>query len=209
MKRILLALIAITVLSWAQASAQTRFGITGGMGWNQSKITEIVNEKPSAGWSAGVILGVDLPLGFSLQPALRYHQKNALITDAIGQKMGYLELPVSVQWGPDLLVFRPFLDVTPYVGYALSNETYAQGSLLGLDLSYKDNSWEGKERLEYGLGLGGGIEVWRFQVSVRYNWNFGPLYNVKEWNDIKEHLGDLDAGSANFSGVSLDLSFFF
>lgn len=207
MRRILLAVIAITVLSWTQTFAQARFGITGGTGWNQSKLTQIVNEKPSVGWNAGITLGVDLPLGFSLQPTLRYHQKNALLTDAVGQKMGYLEMPVSVQWGPDLLIFRPFLDVTPYVGYALSNETYA--SLSSLSLSLNDKSWQGKERLEYGLGLGGGIEVWRFQVVVRYNWNFGQLYNVKEWNDIKDHLGDLNAENANFSGVSLDLSFFF
>ena len=37
-------------------------------------------------------------------------------------QVGYLEVPVSFQWGPDLLLFRPFLDVSPYVGYALSRK---------------------------------------------------------------------------------------
>ena len=217
MKRFILALAAILLLSWTQVHAQARFGVTGGVGWNNHNFKELVKQKPDAGWNAGITLAVDLPLGFSLQPTLLYHQKNAYVTNAVGQRMGFVELPVSVQWGPDLLVFRPFLDVTPYVGYALSNETYvhthyaypAEWTGVQTQTFDKDTSWKGKQRFEYGLGLGGGIEVWRFQVVVRYNWNFGQLYNVKEWDDIKDHLGDLKAESDNFSGVSLGLSFFF
>ena len=138
MKRSLSVVAVLFLLSLVQASAQTRFGITGGLGWNQSKISEIVKEKPSAGWCAGITMGIDLPLGFSLQPTLRYHQKNALVAGVVGQKMEYVELPVSVQWGPDLLVFRPFLDVTPYVGYAFANETFAMVSLSDMAMSIYD-----------------------------------------------------------------------
>ena len=85
--------------------------------------------------------------------------------------VGYLELPVSVQWGPDLLLFRPFVDVTPFIGYAVNSK-------VGVE-DYIHTDWDGyMNKLSYGLGLGGGIEVWRLQFTCRYNWNFGPLFNT-------------------------------
>ena len=119
--------------------------------------------------------------------------------------MGFLELPVSVQWGPDLLIFRPFLDVTPYVGYALSNNFTA--SLAGLE--FDSDEWDGKERFEYGLGIGAGVNVWKLQLIARYNWNFGSLYNVEGWDDIKPNLKDLKSTSDNFGGVTLSMAFLF
>jgi hypothetical protein len=164
-----------------------------------------VDVKARTGWSVGGTCLVDLPLGFSVQPSLLYHQKGANITNELSQSMGFLELPVSVQWGPDLLIFRPFLDVTPYVGYALSNKFSA--SVAGIVLS--DEGWKGKERFEYGLGLGDGVNVWKLQFIARYNWNFGSLYNVEGWDDIKPHLKDLNSKSENFGGVTLSLAFLF
>jgi hypothetical protein len=121
--------------------------------------------------------------------------------------VGYLELPVSVQWGPDLLLFRPFLDVTPFVGYAV-NSTIKTEALNALEVVTK-NDWDGfsMNRFSYGLGLGGGIEVWRLQFICRYNWNFGPLFdadgalNVQPVNELFK--------DKNFGGVTLSLAFMF
>ncbi len=210
MKRFLISVIALFLIFSVQASAQVKFGATGGMNFNTSKFTEL-DVKAKTGWNAGLTLLVDLPLGFSVQPSLLYSQKNANLVEGVSQNMGYLELPVSVQWGPDLLILRPFLDVTPYVGYAITNKTQMSadfGSLVG---TIKGNEWEGKQRFEYGLGIGGGINVWKLQVVARYCWNFGSLYNVESWNDIKDHLNkdELSAGSENFGGLMLNLAFFF
>jgi hypothetical protein len=149
------------------------------------------------------LLCIDVGSGFSIQPSLLYHQKGANITNEVAQNMGFIELPVSVQWGPDLLVFRPFLDVTPYIGYALSNEVTTSLA------DFKFSSWQGKERFEYGLGIGAGINVWKLQVIARYNWNFGSLYNVEGWDDIKSELKGLSAENENFGGVTLSLAFLF
>lgn len=204
MKRILIIVTSLLVLISASASAQTRWGVTAGMNFNTSKFTEVEVEAKT-GWSAGITCLVDLPFGFSLQPSLLYHQKGANLTDEISQKMGFLELPVSVQWGPDLLIFRPFLDVTPYVGYALSSEFKASAAVANLI----GKGWAGKERLEYGLGLGAGINVWKLQLLARYNWNFGSLYNVEGWGDIKPNLKGLNSKNENFGGVSVSLAFLF
>jgi hypothetical protein len=204
MKRILTVVLAALMLTGISASAQAKWGVTAGLNFNTSKFSE-VDVKARTGWSVGGTCLVDLPLGFSVQPSLLYHQKGANITNEVSQSMGFLELPVSVQWGPDLLIFRPFLDVTPYVGYALSNKFSA--SVAGIVLS--DEGWKGKERFEYGLGLGAGVNVWKLQFIARYNWNFGSLYNVEGWDDIKPHLKDLNSKSENFGGVTLSLAFLF
>ncbi len=204
MKRILTVVLAALMLTGISASAQAKWGVTAGLNFNTSKFTE-VNVKARTGWNVGGTCLVDLPLGFSVQPSLLYHQKGANLTNELSQSMGFLELPVSVQWGPDLLIFRPFVDVTPYIGYALSNKFSA--SVAGVDLS--TDGWKGKERFEYGLGLGAGVNVWKLQLIARYNWNFGSLYNVEGWDDIKPHLKDLNSKSENFGGVTLSLAFFF
>lgn len=204
MKRLFMMVIAALFLCGITASAQPKWGVTAGLNFNTSKFTD-VDVKARTGWSAGATCLVDLPLGFSLQPSLVYHQKGANITDNISQNVGYLELPVSLQWGPDLLIFRPFLDVTPYIGYALSSDTKV--SLSGLNFDW--DSWEGKKRFEYGVGIGAGVNVWRLQLIARYNWNFGSLYNVKGWDDIKDHIPDLKRGSEHFGGVTLSLAYMF
>lgn len=202
MKRLFATVVAALALCCISASAQAKWGVTAGLNFNTSKFSEI-DVKAKTGWSAGATCLVDLPLGFSIQPSLLYHQKGANITNEIAQNMGFIELPVSVQWGPDLLVFRPFLDVTPYIGYALSNEVTTSLA------DFKFSSWQGKERFEYGLGIGAGINVWKLQLIARYNWNFGSLYNVEGWDDIKSELKGLSVENENFGGVTLSLAFLF
>lgn len=156
-----------------------------------------------AGWNLGLTYNLDLPLGFSLQPSLVYTQKGAFMGgDAAGvtQKVGALNLPVSVQWGPDLLVARPFIDVTPYVGYSLYNN--AEADFLGIIEDIK-----GENAFDYGLGVGAGVNVWKLQVIVRYNWNFGVLGSLKDFTGINRD--DLNLENETYGGVSVNVAFFF
>lgn len=202
MKKFITALAAAMMLFSVQASAGGKFGITGGMNFNSAKIKD-VKMNAQAGWNAGVTYNLDLPFGFSLQPALVYSQKGALVGNDnvnVTQTVGSLNLPVSVQWGPDLLVARPFIDVTPYVGYSLVNKV--KGEVLGLSAEEK-----GKNAFDYGLGVGAGLDVWKLQVIVRYNWNFGVLGSLNDFTGI--NLGDLNPENETFGGVSVHLAFFF
>ena len=204
MKRILTIMLAALMLTGISASAQVKWGVTAGMNFNAAEVSDIRLEA-KAGWSAGVSCLVDLPLGFSIQPSLVYIQKGAdySLVDALQleQKVGSINLPVSVQWGPDLLIARPFLDVTPYVGYSLSNKL--EGGLTGLI--------KGEAKLdidfEYGVGIGAGINVWKVQAVVRYNWNFGTLGKLSDFKNID--LDDFDVDNEAFSGVSVSLAYFF
>lgn len=207
MKKLLISFVALFLLFSVQASAQVKFGVTGGMNFNTSKFNEI-DVKANAGWNAGVSLLIDLPLGFSLQPSLIYNQKGANLAEGVSHESGYVELPVSLQWGPDLIAFRPFIDATPFVGYAVSNKTEFS-SMLGDITANTDSFDDAKQKMAYGFGVGAGVNLWKFQVVARYFWNFGSLYNVESWDDVKENMSHLDAESANFGGIMINLAFFF
>ncbi len=202
MKKFITALAAAMMLFSVQASAGGKFGITGGMNFNSAKIKDVKMDA-QAGWNVGIAYNLDLPLGFSLQPSLVYSQKGALVGNDnvnVTQTVGSLNLPVSVQWGPDLLVARPFVDVTPYVGYSLVNKV--KGEALGISSEEK-----GKNAFDYGLGVGAGLDVWKLQVIVRYNWNFGVLGSLNDFTGI--NLGDLNPENDTFGGISVHLAFFF
>ena len=206
MKRILILAVAFVCLFTAQASAQKlgNLGVTAGMNFNTAQVSSVKLET-KAGWNVGVTYLLDLPLGFSLQPSLVYIQKGAdySVVDDISavQKVGSINIPVSVQWGPDLIVARPFLDVTPYVGYSLSNKL--EGGLAGVIKGETSLA----NTFEYGVGVGAGINVWKLQAVVRYNWNFGTLGRLADFKNLG--LSDFKVDNEAFGGISVSLAYFF
>ena len=209
----LYALLASVLLCFVvvnTASAQVNFGVLGGASFSSAakpedwKVTNLVQ------YHAGITCCINLPLGFAVQPEVLYHVKGSNVPLGESSKLdytaGYVEVPVSLQWGPDLLVMRPYFQLVPFVGYAVNNR-YRQD-----DLSAK-NDWAGLQRWEYGLGLGAGVEVWHFQISARYNWNFGSMFDAKqEITDVDAFVNKMKGGisdKTNFGGVTLTLAVLF
>ena len=212
MKKYIIVVAAVLMAFATTAGAQVKFGLTAGMNFNSAKISDVKMDA-KAGWNVGATLQVDLPLGFSIQPSLVYMHKaagyetpslsSAALDDLktqVLQTVGSVVLPVSVQWGPDLIVARPFLDVTPYVGYSLTNKVKSE--FAGIEETVK-----GGNGLDYGLGLGAGLNVWKLQAIVRYNWNFGVLGNYKDFTGVD--LGNLNTENETYGGITVSLAYFF
>lgn len=181
--------------------AQHNFGFIGGATFSRTDVREF-NRGTMTQYHAGITYRARLPHGFSIQPSLVYQVKGAkTVTDGVDSntRIGYLELPVSFQWGPDLILFRPFVDVTPFVGYGLNNKFWstAAGEVY--------NSWGGVSRWEYGIGAGLGFDIWKFQLIARYNWNLGSLSLDSTLSEIANVFRD----DTNFGGVTLSLAFLF
>ena len=216
MKRLFVVIAAVLIA--VTASAKGGFGVTAGLNFNSTKIQDVKMDS-RAGMNVGITYSFNLPLGFSLQPSLVYSHSGALATADIldtsdplssfigtakaefKQTVGSVQLPISLQWGPDLIVARPFLDVTPYIGYALSNKI--TGEVTGLPEVVQKLSGE----LDYGIGLGAGLQVWKIQAIVRYNWNFGPMGSFKDFTSID--LGNLSTENHTYGGISVNVAFFF
>lgn len=203
---ILLMLCAMAMSGISTASAG-HFGFVGGASFMGIRD---VRAGLTTGYHAGVTYKFKLPHGFAIQPVLQYHMKNSAYDTGYLDakcKVGYLELPVSFQWGPDLLLFRPFFDVSPFIGCGL-NQNFDFMSTTLPDRAQIIDSWKSVNRFEYGLGLGGGIEIWKIQLVCRYNWNFGSVLNLANRSDVFDLIRkELD--NKNFGGVTLSVAILF
>ena len=212
------AIVAATVFC-TDASAQrynsARVGLMGGFTSSSTSIKNMDSKSVSL-YHIGVTAEIPLLGGFAIQPALLYQVKgmsadkfnSSSFSESLGSfetKVGYLEVPVQVQWGLDLLAFRPYVFAEPFVGFRVGQNT--KGEVAG---KLKDDL----KKVEYGLGLGAGVDVWRLQLSVKYFWNFGKIYdkdgNVGPIGDtIKDAVKDAVNNGNNFNGVMVSAAFFF
>ena len=149
-------------------------------------------KSPRTGYTAGVAFSFMLPVpGMSIQPELHYVSKGAGFKGEGDFNLynDYIEMPINIQAGLDLIFLRPFIMISPYIGYAVNRG----------DVTLP---WENMNRFEYGIGVGAGLDIWKFQIQVSYRWNLGAL--LKE---VPEGYPTLKQG--NYRGVDLSLVIFF
>lgn len=186
-----------------------KVGVKGGMEFTSVSHFELgyISESVSTytGYNAGVAFSFSLPvLGMSLQPEINYVSKGAMFRGGGSKRFSvdYIEIPVNFQYGLDLVLLRPYLMVAPYIGYAVHKTPD------GLD-------WNFMNRFEYGVGIGGGIDFWKFQLQIKYNWNIGKL--VGNLTDTEKSSGigitpnDMlnSIKNGNLRGLEVSLVFFF
>lgn len=172
MKKLLTTLLALVIIT-AGASAQSRFGVKAGLNFNKvsnlGDLTANATLKNKTGFHVGVLYQFRIPfVGLAIQPELLYSQKAQNVNighmDYGTASMDFIELPVNIQWGIDLLLFRPFIQVNPFISYAIG-----KGDVIS------DVEWDNLNRLDYGVGLGAGVEIWKFQLTGKYSWSLGKL----------------------------------
>lgn len=204
MKKTILLAGLICMLAFPTFSdAKGRVGIKGGV-----NVTSLGNVKDigatlknHTGFNIGAAWQLELPLGFAIQPELVYSQKGAKLDMSVADanfKMSYLQLPVNLQWGIDLKIVKPFVQFTPYIGYALGKNFDLAGINLG------DDSWKNINRFQYGVSLGAGAQIGMFQLTVRYLWDMGSIADFKNISSTLSGIND-----ANFKGLELSLALLF
>lgn len=182
MKRILLLVTAFMLLS---IQGFSQFGIKGGLNFNSDENFKLKDVKfeNKTGYHVGILYKAKIPLiGIAIQPELLYSQSNTSIKNASTNgdiKVSQLQLPVSLQWGIDLVLLRPYLQAVPYIGYLLNSKLDIAGNNLDID----------NPKFRYGIGLGAGLEIWKFQISGKYNWDLGSVaeFNFDEVKNLKQN----------------------
>ena len=156
----------------SQIDAQIHFGIKGGLNYDQSKLENVkapqLSLENALGWQAGVLLQFKVPVvGVAVQPELLYTASNANINDK-ANCIHYFEIPIMLQLGPDFKVVRPYVQGGPYFGFSIKSEGDP----------FKNNI----DKNDWGMALGVGIDIWKFQLSARYQWG---LKNVSTIDDFE------------------------
>ena len=221
MKKLVIAAIA----SFFAISALAQPGILAGLTTMETDYeTAWANVKEVNQYHVGVTFKLPLPLGFAVQPAILYNVKGQTLEDtatdgslkSIDMKTGLLEVAAQAQWGINFAgVVRPYVFAEPFVGYAITNEEKVSGLTASLTSENSKEEWENvKNRLEYGFGIGFGVEILNhLQVAVRKYWNMGELYN-EDGSAITSFKQAINAGSTaveekSASGIMASVIFLF
>ena len=152
--------------------------------------------------------------GFAFQPALAYQVNGATLkqNNDVLSKTGFAEFSLGLQWGPDVDSFRPYLFVEPFVGYGITGkETLTTASGISADSINKPLQEKAKNKLEYGVGAGVGVEIAsHFQLSAQLFRNFGTLYKESELDSGElTHIKQSYVGLKNYQGIKFTLAFLF
>ena len=181
-KIIFIALVAMFVS--VETNAQFKLGVKGGLSLEDFDITGnyavLLKKESFTSWDLGIVAQIPLVGSFHLQPEILYSsQKINLINVAISDipvmpsppagttEMSYFQVPVNLLCKVDLVAVKVFASGGAYFGYAFSRNELAEKSL---------------KKTDWGVSLGAGVEFFKFQVGMRYNW---ALKNISDINDIK------------------------
>ena len=208
----------IAALFCSMAAYAQQFGVIGGMSLStMNGASHPEDDKAAIQYQAGVVYKVDLGAGFAVQPSLTYQVKGANMEQGNNvttkSNTGFVELGVGAQWGPDLLAFRPYLFVEPFIGYGVTGSEKVGWSSISEDLlkKYADALDEAKNKLEYGLGGGIGLEIANhIQLSCQLYRNFAPLYKNDEFG--AGNLATVKSfyeGVKSYQGIKISLAILF
>ena len=207
MKRIItLAVVAAASLVLA-SQARAQFGVIAGLTSSKSDMSSAVDDaKNIALYHAGLTYKIDLGAGFAIQPSLIYQVKGTKVSSLDTSKeedwklkTGYAEIPVGIQWGPDLVAFRPYAFAEPFIGYQITSSDKVD--------TFSDWTKQAKNKFEYGFGVGGGLEIAsHIQVSVQWFKNLGTMFDEDAsgsatWQQAKDFK--------NFQGIKFSLAILF
>jgi len=192
---LLFAILLTSVLSFSQV----RFGVKGGLNFaNVSNISSSIDDtwNNKTGYQFGVALQLKIPVvGIAIQPELLYSTvKTTIDNDPANEiKLDYITLPVNLQLGADLLIFRPFIVASPFISYVIQNDTRLE-----------DQPFEDISRFDYGIGIGAGIDIWKLQIMGKYNWGLGKLQTAgANWDQAETYK------NATLQGFQLSVAILF
>lgn len=205
------AAVMAVLFSVAASGQGARFGVTAGFTSSDARSIKDFDFKSVAQYNVGVTCNLPLLLGFSIQPSLLYQSKSLNADMGVASAkttVGYLELPVQVQWGLDLLLARPYVFAEPFVGVGLNTTTKASSTIAGSG-TIKEAGFDVINRMEYGVALGAGLDIWKLQVSLKYFWNLGRLVdkNGVVGGDIIDNVSNI--WNTNYQGVTINAVYFF
>jgi len=170
MKKLSLLLVTLLCVSALTVRAE---GLVIKGGANFTKL-ENIDSRPF-GYQFGLGLQTEIPdgIGICFQPELVY-KIVGFEYDSETLKRGYLEIPLNVQLGLNIGnadQVHPFVFAGPYVGLGMG--------IFG-DKTTAAELKDSLKAVEYGLGLGVGIDLWILQLTAKYNWNFGKIVDTTQ-----------------------------
>jgi hypothetical protein len=171
MKKIIFILCLAFVCS-QNSNAQIQFGVKGGINYNSKSIKNVSEDffdgaKSKTGYHAGVWLRVKLPiLGWYVRPELVYtNLENEVVFKTSGKTTSYNFQKIDI---PVLLGKKIFKVGTIFVGPSFQY-------IIDSDFSINDISNVKGDGFTVGLQFGGGIELGKLGIDIRWERGFNGI----------------------------------
>ena len=213
------SVLLVAALTASFAQAQFTFGARAGFNLTTSsgkvdgkKVEGDMKPKYKPGFQIGVVGEYAFSDNFAIQPGILFatqgHKVNWSQTFPMGKmeikgtvNINYLQVPVNAQYKLDLGGNALLLQAGPYFGFALSgkskSETTFNGETEKTDFDIEFGSKEDQTSpLDFGLGLGVGLQLNAIQIGLGYKLGLANLSNF-------------DDASINNRGFALTATYFF
>ena len=215
MKKIIMAIAALFVAATASAQIGISAGLTSSSTTLDGAYSDVVSGAVNQ-YHVGLTYKIGIGNLLAIQPSVLYNVKGSnfnvedLTSTSLNFKTGFVEVPVQVQLGFGLgTLARAYALAEPYVGYAITNEVTTKSAIAAA--ANTQQTWDNvKNRLEYGVGVGAGVELLRhLQVSVKYFWTLSDLYGLQDakLDNIINSLSNINMKNAN--GVAATVTILF
>lgn len=215
MKKIIIAIAALFVAATASAQIGISAGLTSSSTTLDGAYSDVVSGAVNQ-YHVGLTYKIGIGNLLAIQPSVLYNVKGSnfnvedLTSTSLNFKTGFVEVPVQVQLGFGLgTLARVYALAEPYVGYAITNEVTTKSAIAAA--ANTQQTWDNvKNRLEYGVGVGAGVELLRhLQVSVKYFWTLSDLYGLQDakLDNIINSLSNINMKNAN--GVAATVTILF
>ena len=187
MKTLKISLLGAIFLFSVNSFAQTSYGVRGGLNLADVSLKasgigiDASNIKP--GFHIGAFMDHSLTNIFAFETGLMLETKGSKIkANKIGGTTGeavtniwYLDIPINLKASYDLGGVGIYGLFGPYVGFALSAKDKYTGDFKDLEgVSEYDNNIGSSDdddlkRMDFGLAMGAGVEIDKFQFGLGYN----------------------------------------
>ena len=215
MKKFFIAIAALFVAASASAQIGISAGLTSSSTTLDGAYADVTNGAVNQ-YHVGLTYKIGIGNLLAIQPSVLYNVKGSnfnvedLTSTSLNFKTGFVEVPVQVQLGFGLgTLARVYALAEPYVGYAITNEVTTKSAIAAA--ANTQQTWDNvKNRLEYGVGVGAGVELLRhLQVSVKYFWTLSDLYGLQDakLDNIINSLSNINMKNAN--GVAATVTILF
>ena len=194
----------ISSIAPAQGTARNvHFGVLAGGAFAKvsGKDTKGQNITTRVGIAAGGFVTIGVSRNFAIEPEVLFAQKGVKSSDATSTanlKLSYVEVPVLLKFrfpGTSGGVVVPHLYAGPYLGFKAGCRVSGTDGTLTVSGKCESQPFDVKVKsTDFGATFGGGVDVGRAIIDVRYDLGLSKIGNNTSNNDVKNRVFYLLAG---------------
>jgi len=179
----------LMILTFSTAFSQ-ELGIRVGANFANVSGIEDINTSSKFNMTVGVFAVIHFG-NFGLNPEVIYEGRGFKYEESgvtLKQKLSYITVPVYLNYY--LLNEKLYIQAGPYFGFLMNADLGVSGSLGILAGDNKDQF----KSVDYGLGVGAGVNLGRFDVGLRYNLGLGNIAEESGDSSIKNRVLNVHMG---------------